>query len=110
MRRANSPRQSGSLAERAASPSLPVLSSAGRVWLSFERGISPTRIAGASSISGSSAENTESQKSQTQTLDASAAPHCKQVFVTGRFALRTLPLRGGGNRLRISPAETQKDK
>src|SRR6202022_3108866 len=98
---------SGSLAERAASPGLPGLSS---VWLSFERRISPARIAGASSISGSSEENTESQKSQTRALDASTAPHCKQVFVTGRFALRTLPLRGGGNRLRISPAETQKDK
>src|SRR5579859_7836234 len=40
-----------------------------------------------------SLENEESQKVQARTLDASTAPHCEQVFVTGVFALRTLPLR-----------------
>jgi hypothetical protein len=40
-----------------------------------------------------SAEKEESQKSHARTLDASTAPHCKHVFVTGVFALRTLPLR-----------------
>jgi len=40
-----------------------------------------------------SVEKEESQKSHARTLDASTAPHCKHVFVTGVFALRTLPLR-----------------
>jgi hypothetical protein len=40
-----------------------------------------------------SVENEESQKLQARTLEASTAPHCKHVFVTGVFALRTLPLR-----------------
>jgi hypothetical protein len=40
-----------------------------------------------------SVEKEESQKLHARTLDASTAPHCKHVFVTGVFALRTLPLR-----------------
>jgi hypothetical protein len=40
-----------------------------------------------------SVEKEVSQKLHERTLDASTAPHCKHVFVTGVFALRTLPLR-----------------
>jgi len=41
------------------------------------------------------AGSAESQKLQIRTFDGSTAPQCKQVFVTGVFALRTHALRRG---------------
>src|SRR6267154_4467963 len=57
-------------------------------------------------------EKAESQKLQARTLEGNTAPHCKQVFVTGKFfaADASTPVRREGSKNTINLKRSNRQK